>query len=117
MTRKKDAKFFIKILVPLLFVFVILGYAYFRTKDLVQGVKITVYEPQNNSTLTTSLFEIKGKITKSSAVYINDRKIFLDETGGFKEKLLLSPGYNIITVRAEDRFKRETEKKIELVYK
>ena len=116
MTRKKDVKFFIKIFVPLLFVMIIIGYGYFRAKDLIQGVQITIYEPRNNSTFTESLFEIKGKITKSSAVYINDWKIFLDENGDFKEKLLFFPGYNIITVRTEDRFKRVTENKLELVY-
>lgn len=117
MTQKKDAKFYIRILVPLLLVLVILGYAYFRTRDLVEGAEITIYEPKNYSAFTDSEFQLKGKITNSSAVFVNDRKIFLDIQGNFNEKLLLLPGYNIITLRTEDKFKRETERKLELVYK
>ena len=48
---------------------------------------------------------------------MNDRQMFTDEEGEFSEKLLLSYGYNIITVKAKDRFGRETKKTLELIYK
>ena len=37
--------------------------------------------------------------------------------GLFEEKLLLSPGSNIIEIKARDRFKKETEKIINIYYK
>ncbi|MEO8638048.1 MAG: hypothetical protein ABI430_04075 [Candidatus Taylorbacteria bacterium] len=117
MARKRDFKFYLKLSVSLLLFFVVLGYGYFRTKDLIEGVVITIDEPQNYSTLTESAFVMKGKIERSSAVFLNGRKIFLDDKGNFSEKLLLSPGYTIITLRAEDKLKRETSKQLELVYK
>ena len=48
---------------------------------------------------------------------MNDRKIFIDQQGNFKEKILLSYGYNIITMKANDKFGRNTKKKLELIYK
>jgi len=117
MTRKKDAKFFIRLFIPLCLIVVIIGYAYFQTRNLVRGIDIDIYEPKNYSSFSESGITIRGKITRSSAVFINDRKIFLDEEGYFAEKILLSPGLNRVTIKAEDRFKREIKEELELVYK
>ena len=40
-----------------------------------------------------------------------------DEKGNFEEKLLLSYGYNIMTIEGWDKFGRETKETIEMVYK
>ena len=115
MTVKKDAKFYLRLTLYFALAISIIAYSYLRTRDLVRGVSIVIYEPLNYSAFVQSAVEIKGKITKSTAVFLNDRKIFLDEEGNFKETVLLSPGYNIVTVRANDRFQRELQKKLELV--
>lgn len=94
----------------------ILGYTFFQTQSLVTGPVINISKPQNGATLTASLIEIVGTTENISSISINDRYIFIDESGAFKEKLLLSPGYNIITLQAEDRFGRKTEEILELVY-
>ncbi len=41
----------------------------------------------------------------------------MDEKGNFKEEILLSSGYNAITIKASDKFGRNTEKIIEVIYK
>ena len=41
----------------------------------------------------------------------------VDDQGRFAERLLLAPGYNIITAKAVDRFGKEKEYGLELVYK
>lgn len=94
----------------------IFGYTYFQMHNLVIGPVITITGPQNGSTLTTSFTEVSGTTRNISGITINDRRIFVDEDGVFKEKLLLSPGYNIITLQAKDKFGRETERVLELVY-
>lgn len=94
----------------------ILGYTYFQMQSLVTGPIITVLEPQNGAVVTSSHIEIKGTTKNISSINLNDRLIFIDESGAFKEKLLLSPGYNIITLRAEDKFGRNTKDTLELVY-
>ena len=106
----------IKILIVILLLIGILGYTYFQMQSLVTGPVITILEPLNGATLTSSLVEVTGTAKNISSINLNGRQIFIDESGTFKEKLLLSPGYNIITLRAKDKFGRETEKMLELVY-
>ncbi len=41
----------------------------------------------------------------------------MDEEGNFKEKVLLSYGYNALELKASDKFGSNTEKVVEVVYK
>ena len=66
--------------------------------------------------LTESLIDVAGIATNISAISLNDRPIFIDESGAFSEKLMLYPGYNIIKLRAEDKFGSTVENDLELVY-
>lgn len=106
----------IKTIAFIILILGILGYTYFQMQNLIVGPVITVSEPQNGTTLTSSQIKVIGNTKNISSINLNDRQIFIDESGVFKEKLLLSPGYNIITLKAKDKFNRETEKVIELVY-
>ena len=45
------------------------------------------------------------------------RAIFTDKAGYFKEKFLLSPGLNTIKIDGRDKFKRRTEKRLEVILK
>jgi hypothetical protein len=94
----------------------VLGYAYLATKDFIAGPQITVISPTDGETATSSPIDIVGIAKNISSITLDDRKIFIDDEGNFKEKLLLYPGYNIISVKAEDRYKRTTEKTIRLVF-
>jgi len=96
---------------------VILVYSGFQAEKLIRGPIIDVYSPKNGSTYNNALIEIDGKARNIAHLNLNGRKIFTDENGYFKEKLLLSPGYNIIKLDAEDKFKKRKEKTLELVLK
>ena len=95
----------------------ILGYAYLKTKDYIAGPQVTILSPSNGAALSDLIVEVVGTAKNISSISLDDRNIFVDEQGTFKEKLLLYPGYNIITVKAEDRYKRSVEKKLELIVK
>jgi len=107
----------LKILIVVLVVFIIIGYTYYKTKDFISGPIITILSPVNGSTLYNALVDIKGTAKNISYISINDRQIFTDEAGFFVEKLLLYPGYNIISIKASDKFERNIEKTLELIYK
>ena len=92
-------------------------YIYFQAEDLIRGPILIVTEPENGTSSNSPLIEVVGSARNISHISINNRQIFIDEKGIFKEKLLLSYGYNIITVTAEDRFGREVEEKLHLIYK
>ncbi|MBU1046784.1 hypothetical protein KKH36_03335 [Patescibacteria group bacterium] len=91
-------------------------YSYYQTKSFTKGPVLVIEDPIDGSLLQTNPIIIKGYSENISYISINGRQVFVDEEGYLKEKMLLSLGYNIIKVSAKDKYKREIEKKIELVY-
>ena len=113
----KNLSTYLKIVGIVFFVIIILGYISFQAKDIVIGPIIEIHSPENGSSVKESAIEIKGKVKNISHISMNGNQIFTDDNGIFSEKLLLSYGYNIITIKAQDRFDREIEEKLELIYK
>ncbi len=96
---------------------IIIGYSIFQAWKLISGPIIDVYTPQNGATYSQTLIEIDGRARNIAYINLDDRRIFTDKDGYFKEKILLSPGYNIVKLDARDKFGATTEKKLELVLK
>jgi hypothetical protein len=96
---------------------IIVGYSIFQAQKLITGPVIDIYTPQNGATYSQTLIEIDGRALNTAHLNMNGRKIFTDKDGYFKEKLLLSPGYNIIRLDAVDKFKKYTEKTLEIILK
>ncbi|MEK7081543.1 MAG: hypothetical protein AAB888_01095 [Patescibacteria group bacterium] len=111
------ANFSIKIIIGSIFALVVLLYAYYQTRNLISGPTIEITFPENGKTFTEPLVEIIGVAKNSSRITLNDRPILIDESGNFKEKLLLSDGYNIIDFKAEDRFGERINKTLEVILK
>lgn len=111
-----NARFCIWSATILIFGCAVVGYVYFRSKDYRNGPVVSISYPQNGATVVSAVTEVSGIAKNVSSISINGKKVFLDERGTLSEKLLLTEGYNIITVKAEDRFRRSIEKKLELIY-
>lgn len=92
-------------------------YGLYQARNLLEGPVLILESPQNGSLLTTSLVTVEGTAHNITHVTLNGRGILTDKQGHFKEQLLLSDGYNIITVDAVDQFGKRTHKTLELVYK
>ena len=119
MAKFKGVKtYFLPAVIGLIIVVVsAIGLIIASTLDLARGPAITEIEPKTNTTVSDPLITVTGQTERINRLYFNDRQIFADPTGQFSERLLLLPGYNILTIRAEDRFEREVVKQLELVYK
>ncbi len=101
-------------------VLVVVGYAAYRSQDFIRGPIIDVTYPATNTSVTLTPGQpliVEGTVRNSVSVHLNGRKIYLDEKAHFREQLLLSKGYAIITVKAEDRYKRVSQKTLELMVK
>ncbi len=94
-----------------------MGYTYYQTKSFSLGPILEITEPQDGALLNTNSVTIKGYTENISFITINGRPVFVDEKGYLNEKILLSLGYNMIRITAKDKYQREIEKKLELVYK
>jgi len=111
----KDGKLILKTLIIAIFVCGIVGYGLFQSEKIITGPQITLTSPIGTNIATDSV-SVTGVAKNISAISLDDRPIFVDETGHFDEQLLLYPGYNIIKLKAEDKFGKTVEKDIELVY-
>ena len=107
---------YLKVGITIIVIIIVLGYAYSRSKDLIEGPSINITYPSNGATLSTPLLTITGIALHIAFITLDDRQIFVDENGNLKEQLLLQYGYNIISIKATDRFNRKVEKRLEVTY-
>jgi hypothetical protein len=95
--------------------FIILLYIIFQARYLIIGPNITLTEVpaflQNERQIM-----LGGSAYNISRLWLNDRPIYTDAKGNFKEALVLENGYTIATLRAEDRYGRKTEVSQKFVY-
>lgn len=117
MTDRHKTRRYIKIIITILIVVVFIGYTIYEIQKVVLGPQIEVLSPKNGSLVSNSFIEISGIAKNIKEISLNDRKIYTDEEGNFKENLLLAYGYNALVLKASDKFNRKTEKIIEVVYK
>jgi len=103
------------IILVLIFVFIV--YGLFKAENFLLGPKIIIEAPLNGQVFTAPDIEVSGRANNISLFYLNGRQIFTDKEGNFKESLLLAKGYNIIEVKAKDKFNREIRELRELVLK
>ena len=97
--------------------FSIAAYAYFQSRNFIKGPRLFIETPMDGEATTSPVITLSGRAENISEISINNMPIFTDEEGNFREKLLLLPGYNIITAEAEDRFGRAVKKTLELIRK
>lgn len=117
MTDRHATRKLLKIILISFVLLFLFGYTAYEIQRLVFGPRIEIISPQNGSLVSNPLTEVSGFAYNIKDISLNDRKIFIDETGKFNEKLLLSYGYNVFVMKATDKFGKSTEKVIEVIYK
>lgn len=94
---------------------IILGYALFEGFTFWRGPLLVITSPIDGATVKTASQVISGQTARIAKIFLDDRQIFTQDDGSFKETLLLGYGYNIIKVRVEDQFGRSITKNIRVV--
>ncbi len=92
-------------------------YAIINTRFISRGIALTVRGLDNGAVYSTSTLDITGNAKRAKHVLVNGREINLDQEGEFSDVLVLLPGYNIITISAEDKFGTITKKTFDIVRK
>lgn len=103
-----------------LFIFSVLflvGYGLFNARSLIMGPSVEIFSPTNNSETSENILVIKGRAKNVAFISLNQKSIFVNSEGFFEEKLLLSPGSNIIEIKVRDRFKKEILETLNIYYK
>lgn len=96
----------------------LVSYGIFNARRLIFGPTILIFEPGAAEIETSeNTLTIRGQAQNTAYLSLNERPISVDQQGFFEEKLLLSPSFNIIEMKAKDRFKTEVRKTIKVYYK
>ena len=113
---RRETKFYLKAIIITVFLIILFGYGIFEVWNYATGPKIFVTSPPNGSVVSESLITIIGQGKNTKQITLNDRPIVTDETGRFSENILLSYGYNVLELKAEDRFGKKTEERLSLIH-
>ncbi len=106
---------FLIVLFSLLLITMTVGYILFQARFLIAGPQISlINEPNIQHNVRT--IHLEGTTHNITHLWLNDRPIFTDESGHFNEALVLENGYTIATLKARDRFGRETRVERPFVY-
>jgi hypothetical protein len=93
---------------------VVLGYAGFEARRLIEGPVVEITSPKNGSATSTTLLVVSGKAHDISFLTVNDKPAFTDVSGHFSVTLSPPAGIAIITVAAVDRFGRHARQEVEI---
>jgi hypothetical protein len=117
MTDRHRTRRWVKISLISISILFIVGYTFYEVQRIVYGPRIVINTPENGSLVSQSLIDVSGDTQNIKDISLNDKKIFIDEKGNFSEKVLLSYGYNVLTLKASDKFGRKIVKTLEIIYK
>jgi len=112
----RNFKKILSIALPLFLFAVILSYTYYKTRDLLRGVVLNINGVANGEVFRDPTVKISGSAKNALKLSVNGREIFIDKNANFAEQLLLLPGFNILTVKAEDKFGYINEKNYKLIF-
>ncbi len=91
------------------------AFVVFQARYLLIGPQITVVEAPEGPQSERQVF-ISGTAYNISHLWLNDRQIYTDPQGNFKEAIVLENGYTVVTLRAEDRYGRSSEITRDIVF-
>lgn len=96
-------------------VFCLVFFSAFTLRKIIEGPVISLTYPTDSTIVSTSTVTVTGTVKNVAFLYINGRKIVSDTTGNFSESIFIFPGYNVIELRARDRFNNEIAEYVRIV--
>lgn len=98
-----------------LFMFII-GYSIFQTKAISRGVALRIDNIVDGAVFSGEILTLAGTAQHATHLSVNGMEIVIDEKNVFSEELVLSEGYNIITLEARDKFGKTTKETFRVLY-
>ena len=105
----------VKLVIFSVFFLFIIVYGFLRSTDLLFGVKIRGVNITDGASVNESVMKITGNARNAINLALNAREISIDLEGDFEETVALLPVYNMISIRAVDKFGYEDEKNYKLI--
>ncbi len=108
--------FNIKTLLYFVSFFGIFVYMFFQVLNIFKPPYIEIVSPVNGSVVEENIINIQGITLPETTVYLNKKMLFIDREGRFSEKVILTPGANILQLKAKKKYSKENIVKINIYY-
>lgn len=93
----------------------ILAFVGFNLYPLLHGPKLEIKSIADTTPLDHALITVSGKAKFTQELFINGALLSLSPNGTFEKKIVLSEGYNTLTVSGVDRYGKTQVKEYALV--
>lgn len=113
--RKKNLKKIIKNTLIIGFIFFIVAYAIKNTRLISGGIDLQIQGIENGKIYKDGTLQITGNAKRAKHLLVNGREVSLNQEGDFVDYIVLLPGYNIVTVSAEDKFGKITRQIFDII--
>lgn len=92
-------------------------YGVWRAYPLIAGPHVTVYAPHDGDIVSSSTFQLSGRVSRVKNISVQGRSIPIDKEGNFNETLVAQAPYSIITIVATDFYDKTIVKTFNVVPK
>lgn len=93
------------------------AYLYFQVSSLSRPPRLEISSPEDDLTTNQAVLLVEGATEPGSSVYLNNQMIVVDAQGEFRENLSLTPGSNLLTIRAVNKFDKISSVTRTIIYK
>ena len=94
-------------LIVILFV-LLLGYIIFQYRYAIINPPLNIQSPKESEVLLFSTISIVGRTDPNSTVFVNDESVSVNSDGTFKKEITGFPGKTTITIKAVNRFGKQS---------
>lgn len=94
--------------------FIFLGYILFQYRYAVINPPLEISSPKDLANISSSTVTVYGKTDSNATVFVNSEAVSVTQSGNFQKVINVFPGKTTITIKAINKFSRESVKKIEV---
>ena len=98
----------------ILLVIVVVGYGLFRIYPFLMGPVITIYSPVDGEEVSSSTFQVSGKVERAKEIRLQGRLISINTEGLFTETLVTHSPYTILVLEAVDTYGKKVQKTLQV---
>lgn len=86
----------------------ILGYILFQYRQAIINPPLTVSSPLENAVINSSGLVVLGKTDPDTTVFVDNYPVSVESDGSFRKTITVFPGKTTITIKAVNKFGRQT---------
>jgi cytoskeletal protein RodZ len=89
------------------------GYLLFQYRDAFLNPPLEINSPKEG-VISSSQIKVTGTTDPNATIYVNEDAVSVDNDGNFEKVINVFPGKSTITVKAINKFSKETEKDLQI---